>query len=104
MTREQVARACGLDDPHEYIRRTGIGRTVAMLCNAVAAASLGQRVLILAFQTSYAQRLAVEARRMAQTCGIFDALFEAMSFDRADMGGLRGRRDEVILRDHYRGL
>lgn len=102
MTREEVASACGLDDPTEYIQRTGKGRTVEMLCRAVAAASGGQKVFILAFRERYAQQLAAEARRMAAACGIHRPLFDPKAFEWERDGGTRALRDPVVMRDHYR--
>jgi hypothetical protein len=102
MTRDEVASACGLESPSQYIERTGKGRSTAMLCDAVAAASLGQRVFILAYRERYAQQLTAAARRMATVCGIQKAMFCPEAFEWERDGGLRGLSDPVVMRDHYR--
>lgn len=104
MTPKDVAAQCGFEDPFQYIARTGRGHTTSMLCDAVAVASTGKRVFILAFKAAYAQRLAAEARSMARVCGIYGARFEPRVFDWEESGGTRGVRDAAILRDHYRPI
>lgn len=81
MTREEVAKVCGLENPTEYIRRTGKGRTTAAICDAVAAASEGKKVYIVAYRTRYAQQMADSARRMAHLCGIHKPLFDPRAFE-----------------------
>ena len=103
MTREEVAKACGLEPPTQYIKRTGKGHTVAMLCEAVASASLGNRVFILAHSQGYASRLACEAMRMALRCKVSASMFGAHDFDWDPVQGTRGLRNVDILRDHYSG-
>ena len=104
MTRDEVAKACGLEDPHGYIKRTGKGHTVKMLCDAVAAASIGKRVFICAYSQRYASQLANEAMRMALRCKVSAQLFTAHDFEWDPAQGTRGIRNVDILRDHYSGL
>lgn len=101
MTRDDVAKACGLESPIAYIERTGRGRTTAMLCDAVAVASEAKRVYILAHTQRYGSQLAQEAQRMARRCGANDATFEARSHDWDFEHGTRGLRDYAICSDHY---
>jgi hypothetical protein len=104
MTREEVALACGLQDPHEYIKQTGKGHTTKMLCNAVASVSLGRRVVLVAHSAYYAKELKRKAHEMAARCGIRDARFECYSFGWwTDYGDrlMRGTNDLDVLRDHY---
>lgn len=103
MTRDEVAKACGLEPPIEYIKRTGRGHTTAILCDVVELASLGHLVFLLAHSQEYARRLAQEARSMATRCRIDDPLIEPRSFDWEESRELRGVRNYVVLSDHHAG-